>query len=45
MKPKDFDEVVVGLVQKLQEYDPTSKTLTIEEARDLVRRRRMIVFP
>ena len=45
MKPGDSDEVVVGLVQKLQEYDPASEALTVEEARDLVTRSGVIVFP
>ena len=33
------------MVQKLQAYDPNSESLTIEEARELVQRSGMIVFP
>ena len=45
MKPSDSNEVVAGLVQKLQEYDPASEALTVEEERDLVTRSGMIFFP
>lgn len=33
------------MVQKLQAYDPNSESLTVEEARELVQRSGMIVFP
>ena len=45
IKPGDLDKKIVGLIQKLQEYDPANETLTIEEARDLVRRSGMIILP
>lgn len=44
MKLGDLDKVVVEMVQKLQEYDPASETLIVEEAKELVRRSGMIVF-
>ena len=33
------------MVQKLEEYDPASETLTPEEGRELIRRSGMILFP
>ncbi len=41
----DSSEKVAELVKKLQEYDPKSETLTIYEARDLVKRSGMLLFP
>lgn len=45
VKPRDTDEKVTEMVQKLQAYDPNSESLTIEEARELVQRSGVIVFP
>lgn len=45
VKHGDTDEKVIEMVQKLQAYDPNSESLTIEEARELVQRSGMIVFP
>ena len=45
VKLGDTNEKVSKMVQKLQAYDPNSESLTIEEARELVQRSGMIVFP
>ena len=45
MIPGDTQEKVVEMIQRLQEYDPTSETLTPEEGRELVRRSGMLLFP
>lgn len=45
MKPRDSYEVIAGLVQKMEEYNPASEKLTVEETRDLVTRSGMIIFP
>ena len=44
MTSGDTQEKVAEMVQRLQEYDPTSETLTLEEGRELVRRSRMLLF-
>ena len=41
----DTQEKVAEMVQKLQEYDPTSETLTPMEGRELLRRSGMLLFP
>lgn len=41
----DSEERITKLVNKLQDYDPSSENLTVDEARDLVRRRGMLLFP
>ena len=45
MTPGDTQEKVAKMVQRLQEYDPASETLTPEEGRELVRRSGMLLFP
>ena len=45
VKHRVTDEKVTEMVQKLQAYDPNSESLTIEEARELVQRSGLIVFP
>ena len=44
MKPRDSKEGVARLVNKIQECDPASESLTIEEAREMVMRTGMIIF-
>ena len=44
MTPSDTKEKVVEMVQRLQEYDPASETLTPMEGTKLVRRNGMILF-
>ena len=45
MNPGDTKEKVAELAQKMQEYDLASETLTPEDARELVRRSGMLLFP
>lgn len=45
LQSEDSDEKVAELVEKLQVYDPNGETLTIEEARDLVKRSGMLLLP
>ena len=44
MTPRDTKEKVVEMVQRLQDYDLASETLTPEEGRELVRRSGMLLF-
>ena len=41
----DTQEKVAEMLQKLEEYDPASETLTLEECRELVRMSGMLLFP
>ena len=45
MTPGDTEEKVTEMIQRLQEYDPTSETLTPKEGKELVRRSGMLLFP
>ena len=44
MAPRDNEKKVAELVQKLRDYDPSNETLTIDEARDLIKRSGMLLF-
>lgn len=44
MGPGDSADKITEMVNKLQDYDPSSETLTFDEARDLVRRSGMLLF-
>lgn len=45
MKLGESDEQKLELVEKLQAYDPESEVMTLEEARDIVQRSRMLLVP
>ena len=40
----DSEEKVAEMVQKLQDYDPASETLTPKEGRELIRRSGLLLF-
>lgn len=42
---RDLEERVTELVNKLQDYDPGSETMIVDEARDLVKRSGILFFP
>lgn len=44
ISPGDSNEKVAELIKKLQEYDPNSEILPVDEARELVKRSEMLIF-